>query len=1055
VWTGLVCGGLATFSPAHAQTAAGRAFRFDGVNDSAFITNFGAFMPTGAITIEMWLRPEYNTNQFSFALYPDQTTNRLAFSGPWPDGRMVWEHGNTNAGGRLTYIPGVTLSNTWQHFALVSDPGGAGIMRIHRNGVQEAGKVGTSPLSTGDYLGEIAGSTTRTQFFRGSIDEIRVWNVARTTTEIQFHSHRPLIGNEPGLVAYYRCDESTGALMSDTTTNNLDAVLSSNVFFTGSRNLSTAPMDLPDADTYAVTNATATTASLGGEITTFYWTCGNWFEWGPLGFPTNKVTLSSTAPSLTPVVRSAMLAGLTPGTLYEARLYVSNGVDVASGARQFFRTTSLSNANVALPGVINGAAAWGDYDNDGDLDLLLAGTTPTNLLASLFRNDSGAFTEVVLITPSSAFSECSGAWGDYDGDGDLDIVLSGRAGIANLTHIFRNNGGTNFTRVTQAQVPGVGFGSIAWGDYDNDGDLDLLITGATNGVVSGAISRIYRNDDGAFTNAGVTLRNLFRSKAVWGDYSRDGWLDILMSGESSAFPFTNTLGYRHLGHAGGFTNAVNVVGARRSAVAWGDFDRDSDLDFIVAGATNTAGGDRSWSGVYNRISGDTFSLIGFTPLPVYNGSVAWGDYDNDGGLDLVVAGDDEGSNVAAVYRHQSGATFVNSGEILAGVSLGHAIWGDYDNDGDLDLLITGTTNGSGSGAITRLYVNHASNLNHSPGVPLPKGVNFRGTNDNSVQLNWNSTIDLETTNLTYNVRVGTNAGGAEILAPHSDVVTGRRLVPEMGNAYHRIFSVLTNLNPFLTHYWSVQAVDGGLRGGPWSAEQVFHFIGVTTGEASLVTPAAATLNGTVHPYAFDAWGWLEWGTVSPLENPTPPQYLGALTVRTNVSVTISLPALPPLTSVQFRMAASNSLGIIVRGPTVIFQTPWLGLSMLSVSNGLAPGQFNACILSLTNLTVGGTTLAFSFDGGTPAWLGVTGPFSLAASGNATLGLVFNASALTPGTYMTTLVVAPGGGLPVVRVPVTLNVGTPYTAKPGDLNKDGFVDLMELNTVIQYYRGLLP
>jgi len=1048
VWTGLaLC--LSSAAPVvQGQTAAGRAFRFDGVNDYAFGTNFGFVAPTTAITIEAWMRPEYNTNQYIIALDPEEGTNRIVLAGPWSDGRMIWGFAESN----VAYLPPVTLSNTWNHFAVVA---GAGSMRIYRNGVLETNRPGADTFVRGNYLLEIGGASTHGQYFRGQVDEVRIWNVARTQSEIQFNMHRPLEGDEAGLRAYYRFDEFTGALLGDSTTNGLNAVLT-NAFTTGSRLISQAPIDRIQAATLPVTNVTLTTATLGSFITSYYWTTTVWFAWGPVGSTTNIVSVGPVPDSGTNLVaRSAPVTGLLPGVSYECQVFASNGPDTTNGVRQFFKTLSLSNTTPAgLQGVISGEGAWGDYDNDGDFDLFLAGQSTNGFITTIQRNDGGGvFTAVYSLASMAALSECAGAWGDYDNDGDLDVIMSGRQGGGGARTFIVRNDGTNFFTISLGSIPGTAFGSLAWGDYDNDGDLDVLITGTTNNIASGAISRIYRNDGGTFTNSGVALRNVFHSKAAWGDYDRDGRLDILLAGEASS-PGTNTLIYRSLGPAG-YTNAETLQGTRRAAVAWGDFDRDDELDLAVAGATNISGGDRSWSGTYYRTSGDNFAL-GFSPLAVFDGAVAWGDFDNDGGNDLVVSGNDEGFMVAAIYRHTTAVSFVNAGEILGGAAFCTLAWGDYDNDGDLDLLQTGSTNNppTVSGCVTRLYVNHTMRSNTSPGTPLFPGASIRGTNGDSVLFTWSTATDLETTNLTYNMRVGTTPGGVEVVTPHSDLATGRRLLPEPGNCGFAKFGLLTNMNPFLAYYYSAQAVDGAFRGGPWTAEKAFHYVRVITEVTAPVTPTEATLRSTVHPYGADTWAWFEWGSASPAEFSTAPQYLGALLEATNVSAVVAPLVLPPLTDVYCRAVASNSFGTLLRGELVIFKTPWLAASMSSVSNGLAPGQFNACVLSLTNLTASAADMTFSFEGGTPAWLGATGPLNVAANGTATLGLVFSAFALTPGTYTTTLIVS-SAGLPDARIPVMLNVGTPYTAKPGDLNKDGVVDLMELNTVIQYYRGLLP
>jgi hypothetical protein len=142
--------------------------------------------------------------------------------------------------------------------------------------------------------------------------------------------------------------------------------------------------------------------------------------------------------------------------------------------------------------VSSSSVAWGDYDGDGDLDILLTGTNSSSVaISKIYRNDSGAFTDIAA--GLAGVSSSSSAWGDYDGDGDLDILLMGQGSSGRVGSIYRNDGGT-FTDIG-AGLEGV-IGSSVWGDYDGDGDLDILLIGLNS--VNQRISRIYRNDLGVW-----------------------------------------------------------------------------------------------------------------------------------------------------------------------------------------------------------------------------------------------------------------------------------------------------------------------------------------------------------------------------------------------------------------------------------------------------------------------------------------------------------------------------------------------------------------------------
>ena len=98
-----------------------------------------------------------------------------------------------------------------------------------------------------------------------------------------------------------------------------------------------------------------------------------------------------------------------------------------------------------------------------------------------------------------------------------------------ISKIYRNNGDNTFTEQTSIALTGVSISSVAWGDYDNDGDLDILLTGSTD---SGNISKIYRNNgDNTFTEqTSIALTGVDNSSVAWGDYDNDGDLDILLTG---------------------------------------------------------------------------------------------------------------------------------------------------------------------------------------------------------------------------------------------------------------------------------------------------------------------------------------------------------------------------------------------------------------------------------------------------------------------------------------------------------------------------------------------
>ena len=359
-----------------------------------------------------------------------------------------------------------------------------------------------------------------------------------------------------------------------------------------------------------------------------------------------------------------------------------------------------------LQGMSDGSSvAWGDYDNDGDLDLLFAGASGTTRIARLYRNDGGVF-----VDSGTADNALIGvgwghvAWGDYDNDGDLDILLTGWNNVG-YAKIYRNDGGVFVdSGTTDDALIGVWYSSVAWGDYDNDGDLDILLTG---GDAAGPVTKVYRNDNGSFEDSGTAddaLTGVSSSSVAWGDYDNDGDLDVLLTGVDASPSFVAKV-YRN--DNGSFEDSGTaddiLTGVGMSSVAWGDYDNDGDLDILLTGVNDSSG---ELTQVYRNDNG-SFVDSGTTDdalTGVAWSSVAWGDYDNDGDLDILLTGDDNINSIAKVYRNDNGG-FVDSGPIddaLTGVSSSSVAWGDYDNDGDLDILLTGNT---GINLIAKVYRN--------------------------------------------------------------------------------------------------------------------------------------------------------------------------------------------------------------------------------------------------------------------------------------------------------------------------------------------------------------
>jgi hypothetical protein len=389
-----------------------------------------------------------------------------------------------------------------------------------------------------------------------------------------------------------------------------------------------------------------------------------------------------------------------------------------------------------------GGAAFLDYDNDGYLDIYLVNGSSLEKRAgppwrdALFRNNGkGGFAEV---TVQAGLGDTSWGMGcvaaDYDNDGDTDLYLTNYG----PNKLYRNEGKGSFGEVSAS----AGVDDPAWstgaafGDYDRDGDLDLYVANYVDfdphlqrqnrpfcqwhsvevfcgpRSLRGAADHLYRNEgDGRFAEvtaaAGVEDQGKYYGFAVlFGDYDVDGWPDLFIANDSTPNLLYHNEGtgrFREVALQAGVAYNLEGKGQACMGAAFGDYDNDGFLDLFV---TNFAD---DYNTLYRNLEGRFFldvtmkAKLADKSLPYVGWGTCFLDYDHDGDLDLFVANghvypqidrlrlnEETYRQPAQLFANQGDGTF---GEVKGVAALRErrvsrgACYGDYDEDGDLDLLL--------------------------------------------------------------------------------------------------------------------------------------------------------------------------------------------------------------------------------------------------------------------------------------------------------------------------------------------------------------------------------
>ena len=541
---------------------------------------------------------------------------------------------------------------------------------------------------------------------------------------------------------------------------------------------------------------------------------------------------------------------LTSKKPYYVSLQMVNKEGNASAYTQviFSPKDPLQSIENAIPGLYNAKFSWGDYNNDGLMDLAVIGQNDDiGNITKIYENKNGSFQDLNLANRSFRYGDVK--WVDLNNDGWLDLSIIGQSGAAVVYQQLINNKGV-FEVSTPASVAGLKYATMTFGDYNNNGTLDMFTTGQD--VNGNARSYLYQNDGkGNFKvdqefNAYAAVPDMYNADARFLDYDLDGDLDLIFSGTGTSGspqggirvntlldPKITTNNYGQNSN-NGYTYGMNLA-MSNAKLDIADMDGDGDTDIVAMGTARRQTGNTfidypqllllrnqtiesknakfgsffSYNNIYNATSIILDS--------VEKGDIKLVDFNNDGLVDITLAGRDVKANpVTKFYLNEGGfGNFTLSKNANIPQYTEAAIsWADANGDGSMDMVISGNKL---VGSSTSIYLNdQGENVNKEP--TAPKNLRFIDQGQGRILLLWDAATDDKTAsaNLYYNLKLGTKPGLSDLRVVQVNPANDKLLTPNTSligsNQYY------IELPPGV-FYWSVQSVDGNYSSSKFASSQ--------------------------------------------------------------------------------------------------------------------------------------------------------------------------------------------------------------------------------------------